>query len=46
MTQFDTIVNSLKKSIVVKKKSIWGRTNVDIEARVWVLGLKNRHTKC
>ena len=33
MTGFETIVSL--------KKSIWGVTNVDIEARVRVLGLKN-----
>ena len=40
MTGFDTIV-SLKKSIWWQNKSIWGVTNVDIEARVRVHGLKN-----
>jgi hypothetical protein len=35
MSGFDTIV-SLKKSIWGQKKSISGRTNVDIEARVRV----------
>ena len=35
MTGFDTIV-IFKKSKGTKKKSIWGGTNVDIEARVRV----------
>ena len=38
MTGFDTIVSL--------KKSIWGVTNVDIEARVRVLGLKNSILSC
>ena len=40
MTGFDAIV-SFKNPFGGKKKSIWGGTNVDIEARVRVLGLKN-----